>query len=43
MIIEVKGMTETTEITFSDNSHIFGIPFVIHESAHTTMLIDREE
>ncbi len=31
------------EVTLSDNSHLFGVPFVIHEEAHAVMEIDRED
>ena len=30
------------EITASDNSHIFGIPFVIHQEDYTSMVINRK-
>ena len=31
------------DISFSDNSHIFGIPFVIHQLEHTLMRINRDD
>ena len=33
-----------TDISYSDNSHIFGVPFIIHEHAETSVIpIKRED